>query len=605
MSATYVFGPFTLNCDDQTLTRDGSKVSLTPKGYQVLCYLIERHGHLVPQAELIRRVWPGTYVQSDVLKSQIRDIRRALGEDAAVPRYIATRQRLGYIFIAEVEKKEHGLVPADPPPPPGATVGMAKYLGRLTGMFEQVKSGVRQVVFVTGETGSGKSTVVDELEHALRNEGQRFRVLRGHGVQRGGARESFYPVLEALSAVLRSPDRDAASRLLSQRAPTWYVQFPALLDHGIRDTLHHEILGSRLDRMLREMCEWLAAYAEEHPVLLILEDLHWADVHTLELVDAVANGRWPAKVMVIATLSLSEGGSNASAFQAVLQGLTLRSLAEEIQILPLTREELRAFLRMRTPGGDVSEDVVQFISEHTEGNPLFVIATLDHLRKHQEQSNSRGEGKSGLTVLREDDHVPGSLRQMLELRIDTLLSSSDRKLLSMASVCGLTFSTALLAGVTRMDEEQIDQRLHSLAQRRLFIRFTREVTYSGGETSTEYRFEHEYYRQSLYGQLGRARRAALHRGIGRRLEDLYSDDRQSAVSQMAWHFEQSGDWVRAVHNLISSAEAEEGRFAFREATKLLERGRMLLRQHPEGGMAGLDRQILDGLELCKALVDEA
>ena len=108
-----------------------------------------------------------------------------------------------------------------------------------------------------------------------------------------GGKEAYYPMLEALGGLCRGPGGESVIQTLAEQAPTWLVQFPALVKPEHREMLKQEIDGATRERMVREICEVLEAITSEYPLLLVFEDLHWADSSSIDLISAVARRRAP------------------------------------------------------------------------------------------------------------------------------------------------------------------------------------------------------------------------------------------------------------------------------------------------------------------------
>src|SRR5690349_3515835 len=201
------FSPFRLDAADQSLWRDGQRIHLTPKAFAVLQYLVDRAGRLVTQNELLEALWPDTFVQPEVLKSQILNIRTALGDRVKDPLFIETVPRRGYRFIAPVHDAaaaERVTPPPAAPPAPGPTnlVGRAAALDELRSCLRKASSGERQIVFVTGEQGMGKTTLVEAFLEEAGASGVSFargQCLEGFGM----VKEPYYPVLEAMGQLAR------------------------------------------------------------------------------------------------------------------------------------------------------------------------------------------------------------------------------------------------------------------------------------------------------------------------------------------------------------------------------------------------------------------
>lgn len=160
-----LFPPFRLDTANQCLWRDDARILLAPKAFSVLRYLVEHAGCLVSQDEILENLWHGVYVQPEVLRKYILEIRRVLEDPPKNSRFIATFPKRGYQFIAPVSE---GSVSADPSPAhaPGKLAGRERALEELNGYLDSTLRGNRQIVFVTGESGIGKTTLADAFQAA-------------------------------------------------------------------------------------------------------------------------------------------------------------------------------------------------------------------------------------------------------------------------------------------------------------------------------------------------------------------------------------------------------------------------------------------------------
>jgi DNA-binding winged helix-turn-helix (wHTH) protein len=298
------FPPFRLDLVNQCLWRSGAgaveqRILLTPKAFAMLRHLVEHAGRLVTQEEFLQALWPETYVQPEVLESHIRDIRSALGDDPKIPRFIETLPRRGYRFIAPVTddaRKANQEVGSRA----NRLVGRKPGLDQLRESFQRALHGERQLVFVTGEPGIGKTSLIDAFQSEVAAD-NRLRIARGQCVEGYGGQEPYYPMLEALGPLCRGGGPDSVEQVLASQAPTWLVQFPALMKREQREKLQRELLGAGRERMLREMADALETITAESPLLVVFEDMQWADSSTIDLLSVVARRRRPAKLMLLAT----------------------------------------------------------------------------------------------------------------------------------------------------------------------------------------------------------------------------------------------------------------------------------------------------------------
>src|SRR5262245_3364601 len=255
------FGAFRLDEVNECLWNDSRAIQLRPKVYAVLKYLIAHAGILVTKQQLLDDVWPDTFVSDAVLKDSIRQLREALGDDAKSPQFIETAHRRGYRFIADVRRSDGAVATGPRLPLPRSSVepipnvlGREAALSQMHGWLERALSGKRQIVFVTGETGIGKTSLVEAfLDQAAQTHD--LLIARGECLEQYGAGEAYLPVLDALSRLIRQPGGEAIVEHLRCHAPTWLIQMPALSNASDRETLQRQVLGATRERMLREMAE--------------------------------------------------------------------------------------------------------------------------------------------------------------------------------------------------------------------------------------------------------------------------------------------------------------------------------------------------------------
>src|SRR5262245_674410 len=293
------FGPFRLDPPDHSLWRAGSRVFLAPKAFDLLCYLVDNANRLVTQEEILDAVWPRTVVNAEAVKKQILGVRRALGDSAEQPVFIETVARRGYRFIGRVTDGDG----AAPPPERGEPhiVGRDSAISALDARLAGALQGQRRLVFVTGEAGIGKTALVDHLQRGFSSRSG-LQLARGQCVEGFGGKEPYYPVFEALGHLTRDGAGSPFVQVLDSRAPTWLAQLPALVMPDQRPALQAEVFGATRERMVRELCEALEAWTSAHPLVLVFEDLQWADSSTVDLLSALARRRGHAKLLVVGTV---------------------------------------------------------------------------------------------------------------------------------------------------------------------------------------------------------------------------------------------------------------------------------------------------------------
>jgi len=187
------------------------------------------------------------------------------------------------------------------------------------------------------------------------------------------------PVLEALGRLARTPDGEQLKRVLAQYAPTWLAQMPALLSAADEEALQRRVLGVTRDRMLREIAEALEVLTNEQSLILVLEDLHWADASTLELLAMLARRPDQVRLLVLGTYRPVEVLGNGHPLNGVIHELRTHSLCRELTLQSLREEDVAAYLRERFPHSMFPTRLAEVLHRRTEGNPLFVVSTIDDL----------------------------------------------------------------------------------------------------------------------------------------------------------------------------------------------------------------------------------
>ncbi len=593
-STVFRFGPFLLDGANQQLTRGERVLPLPPKSFAVLSYLLSRAGRLVSKDELLDAVWPGVHVGEAVLKTSIREIRKALADPARSPVFIETVHRRGYRFIVSVtEATPAGHddrpprardVPADAVgarPEVGTRslhpVGRDAELDRLERCLDRALEGQRQVVFVTGEPGVGKTTLVDLFLGRLAGRG--IWAMRGQCLALYGAGEAYMPVLEALGRLGRLDPGNRVVAVLERHAPTWLVQLPSLVGAADRDRLQREIMGSTKERMLREMAEALEALTAETPVVLVLEDLHWSDYSTLDLIASLARRREAARLLVLGTFRPVDVIIRAHPLRAVKQELSAHGQCEELQVELLAEAAVNEYLTRRFPDGAIAPELAQVIHRRTDGHPLFMVSLVDYLLARGALERVEGRWTLRADAALAEVAVPDSVRDVIERQFEEL-GEVERELLETASVAGQEFAVALVAAALDSTLMAVESRCQSLAQRGHFLKSRGIAEWPDGQPSERYGFVHSLYRDALYQRLPATRRLELHRRIGETMERLHGPDAGDVAAELATHFEKGHEVERAVRYLVRAAENAARRHANRDATDSLTRALDLLDRSP-------------------------
>ncbi len=562
------FHSFRLDTNDECLWREGQRLALTRKAFAVLNYMVEQAGHLVTKEELMEAVWPETYVQEEILKTYVRKLRQTLGDNAQHPLFIETQQGRGYRFIAEVGE-ETLAEPADAKPTAPHLFDREGEWQQLQTWYEIARNGERQIIFISGEAGIGKTALTEAFLSRIAAQGQ-VRTTTAQCVASYREQEPYYPILEALGRLCQGPDRELMVELLAKHAPTWLVQFPGLVTPALREMLQREMLGVTRGRMLRELCEALEALTADTPLLLVLEDLHWADYSTVDLISALARRLEPARLMVLATYRPVEIILAQHPLKQLKHELQVHHRCQELPLELLGEAAVTEYLADRFPGHSFPPGLSGLVYRQTEGNPLFVVTLADDLQRHSWLAEE-GEAHTWqlkVTLDEVSSSVPKSLQQIIEGQFEQL-AADERACLNVASVAGSEFTAFVVAGGS-LDQAEVENCCDGLAQRHLLLRNVGLVELPDGSVSGVYQFTHSLYREVLYRGCSQAAKVRFHQRIGETLEQLCGN-RVEMAAELARHFQEGRDYARAVLYLRLAAENAAHRCAYREAVTILER----------------------------------
>ena len=569
-----VFQSFRLDPANQCLWHGEQRVLLAPKAFGVLRYLVEHAGRLVTQDELLEALWPETYVNPELIKKYILGIRKVLGDQHDHPVYIETLPKRGYQFIAPVT--DHI---ADDPQELSSDitskmVGRSAPLSELQAAFKEASRGHRQIIFVAGEPGIGKTTLVDSFHRHSSRQGN-VRTARGQCIEGFGGKEPYYPMLDALGQLTHTPDSARVIQTLAQRAPTWLIQFPSLIKPEQREALQREILGATRERMVREICEALESLSSETPVVLVFEDLHWVDASTLDLVSALARRREAAKLMLVCTYRPVDVILSNSSLRGLKQDLQVHNLCTEIALERLPEPAIAEYLTTEFPNASLPPGLANLIYRHSEGNPLFMVAIVQDMMKKGLIVNQNGDWTLTTPLETIDPGVPQSLQQMLEVQFERL-TAPEQRALEAGSVVGEHFSAWVIASALEEETDRIEDLCDGLAARQQIIKAigTQEPTHAPARA--HYDFRHALYRQAIYRRIAHGKRARLHRAVAERLKTVGGPPQRQLASEIAFHFENGGEYEQAARFLILAAENAAGRFAYRDCIAVLQQALKLI-----------------------------
>ena len=469
----------------------------------------------------------------------------------------------------------------------GSFVARQQELDQLNDFLKVALSGKRQLIFITGEAGLGKTALVNTFLAQIKEKAN-LRIAFGQCLERSSQGEAYMPVLEALGHLCEEADGKEVIALLAKRAPSWLVQMPWLITDEEFETLQNKVLGSTRERMLREMVETLEHLTASKPLVLMLEDLHWSDNSTLDLLTYLAQRQKPAHLLIIATYRLGEMQLPDHPLQGMKQRLSICGHCAELTLPLFAEVDVSDYLAKRFPEAKLSTEFAELVHKRTGGHPLFLRSVVDTWLA---QGAELDDKEKFAELLQE---IPENVRQLIE-HLYNQLDSVGQNILEAASVVGLEFAAATVAATIDVKEEDIENHCIKLAKLGSFLQETTTAEWPDGTVSTRFKFQHQLYQEILYKQIPAGRQARMHRNIGERLEAGWAKLATQKAAELAGHFICGRDHLKAIEYLQLAARQDIQRSAYKEAINHLTKALNLLKKVNVADNKKLELSILAAL----------
>jgi len=610
-SRGYRFGAFRLDPHERVLLCNGLRVPLPRKALELLLLLVAQPGRTLSKIELMDALWPHRAVHTNSLPVAVNALRSALSTRMLGAQFVETVPRRGYRFVGAVQRTAAPLDTPSPVPRPGPRaaaqgapevfVGRTRELQQLLLLFEQAREGRGQLALIRGAAGMGKSALVRCFARGLAEGGHTARIATGRCLESHGSSAAYLPILDALAGLLAGPHGASLEAQLELHAPGWCESFPELFADG----------GSHrapsLEAASRESLPWqlaraLSAWSSAQPVVLVLEDLHWADPSSLDLLRLLCAHCRTERLLVLGTFRPRAPGlsGEATPSESALEALSacaLSELAHEyalplLALVPLDLTELVSYLDACLPENELTPSLPELFLRKTGGVPLFAARWLQVLRERG-QLAQRGRWVLARDISELEGSAPDSLEAVIRHGL-AHLPTTIQQALAFASVEGDEFRTCVLAEALPGSTLELARELAELARRDGWLVHVGQEELPDGVLTERYRFAHVLYQNVLYDGLSRQRRISLHRRAALTLEAHGCGRHSRFLAELAWHQERGRRFSRAVATLISAAEHAARIAAPREALLYHARARTLLAQLPQSeqptGLQLLHRQ---------------
>jgi DNA-binding winged helix-turn-helix (wHTH) protein len=482
----YEFDDFRVDTGQFFLTKGGGSKPITPTVFRILLVLLERAGQVVTKEELMKNVWPDSFVEEGNLNRNVSTLRKALEEKPCDHKYIETIPKTGYRFIAPVRSRQN-LTPSrsicNCQGSGPRIVGRAAERNTLWQAYHRAGQGRGSLICISGDVGSGKTALVDSFLDELVQDGQAFHLARGRSSETLTESEPFMPWIEALGRVAKDP---AVAAVIEKTAPTWHKE----ISHGGSG-------GSR--KMKRELLDFCSEVTSLGPLVIVIDDFHWADIGSVDLLASLAMRLESTRTLAIISYRPAEMKIKGHPFLQVHAELLSRGGSAEISMRPLERKDIEDYLAAEQPAVRFSDDHAALIHAKTDGNPLFMRE-----------------------LLRDPAGLGDSVRTIVRAKLDRL-DDTHRQLLVTASVQGREFDSAVLAKSMRMETGDVEEALCELDEVHGLVQRIREDELADGKFTVRYRFVYALCHEACYASLAPTRRAALNTSLSEAILAYYGN----------------------------------------------------------------------------------
>jgi DNA-binding winged helix-turn-helix (wHTH) protein/tetratricopeptide (TPR) repeat protein len=576
----FIFDRYRLDEQERRLLLGTQVVPLPPKLFDLLAVLVQNAGRLLAKQDLLDRVWSDVAVEEGSLTRSISSLRQVLGSTADGQDYIQTVSKSGYRFISHVREatddEPDGTRLGIPLPPLLLAMSAVDFVGREAELVQmhdvwQRAKGDHQLLLIAGEPGIGKTRL--SLEFA------RSRGAEGNTVLIGCSDEEhlvpYQPFVECLGWYFRNcPQTELRNQLaaiggggeLALFVPELRNRIPELPSPPPRDPE-----GQRYC-LFEAVAAMLAVASRARPMLLMFDDLHWADRSTLLLLRHVMRSARTASFAIVATYRESELDRTHPLPEMLIKLRRERGITRLV-LRGLNFAHVTALVNSIV-GPNAPLQLPQLVMDSTDGNPFFATEMLQHLK--ETGAIAGVGGMTATTIDNKDLGLSEGIKEVIGQRLSRLSETCNR-VLSIASIVGREFDATLLEAVADLQDNELLDALEEATRAQLVS--------ESQEASGRFEFMHALIRETLYSKLSSPRRMRLHRRVADAIERLSQNEPNPPLAELAYHFSQTAS-ADAVDKTIDYAtragdRAADG-LAHEEAARLFDIALHSLESRPEG-----------------------
>jgi len=480
----------------------------------------------------------------------IVDIKKYLKDDLLLAEIVAYISEDGIFDVKalEAEKKE---VPRVEEVYTSKFIGRKDELRHLQKIYDDALKGSGKCLLISGEAGIGKTRLVHESIRRLTRKNIYF--LQGRCLYQTTV-DPYLPFVEAIRDYFRRAKKsstDSTIKEIVSRAPEFGGLLPVA--HGEKElevvSADGDInLDSERTRIFETISKAFMGISEEKPIMLFIDDLHWADVGSIQFLHYLARNISKNPIIIIGVYrpeELVDFEGKPHPLKGTILRMRGEDIVKEIDLSRLGQSDSKKMTKAYLGKEAVSDEFTSLIHKETDGNPFFIEAILSNIKEEYiERLPTRIE-------------IPKSIKDTILRRLERL-SDEERDILEISSAIGERFDGDVLLGMSGMDEDKVLDSIDRLCDARL-IEDDLSIDAEG------YRFHHCKIQEVVYNELNGPRRRMLHERIGRTLEELYKDDVNEIVSDLAYHYSETKNYDKMYEYSWKAGEKASNVYSFDEA----------------------------------------
>ncbi len=557
------FGDFELDEEAGELRRGGAVVAVQPKPFALLALLLRERARVVTTDELFEALWPGVAVTPGSLNRAVSHARRAI-DDANQGELIKSFPRRGYRFCGDAVELDRAARADTAQGAAGAVRGGLPFVGRedalaiLRGALEQALAGRESLALVSGIAGVGKSRLVEVFTREVARRGPLVLVGRcreGEGVP------ALWPWVQVVRGLLAEPavaadlrERMIATGELAALVPELDGSAPERKTAGLSPEQRRFQFFEAIEHALQRA-------SRRRPLVVVLEDLHWAGAPSLRVLEHLAFETEPDPILIVATVR-EESRERGDPLNRTLSILRRQDRTAQVVLRGLTRGQVAGILEQKL-GRAAPPDLTSELFARTEGVPLYLREAIRLLEERGDLEHPERLARTGITL-------PVRSFDLIRRALDGL-SEPCHELVAAAAVIGREFGLPFVSAVAEIPRDEALDLLDEAARA--------GVVESVPEAPATWRFSHALYREAAYEALPPGLRVRLHYRTAERLERQHADHPDRVVAELAFHRHQSlalGEPESAYACAARAAEKASSLCAYEEAAGHWEQARAAL-----------------------------